>query len=101
MADASMNAEQFDVGDFIRATCRFRDGDHELADPSTISIQLRAPSGTVTTLSYDGVNALTRESLGIYHYDFTTTESGRCRLKWIGEGDVTAVFNGHFYVEPD
>lgn len=48
-----------------------------LADPTTISVIVLAPSGTESTYTYPGAPAtMTRVSTGVYYADHTITESG-------------------------
>lgn len=60
----------------------------EAADPTTITLFLRDPTGVVQTLAYPG--DLTREQVGSYNYVFTPLIHGTWTYKWQGTGAVVA-----------
>ena len=57
------------VGDrpVVRGT--FRDVDYELADPTSITVKVRQPDGTVTTYTTPDAS-ITQESTGVWDFTF-------------------------------
>jgi hypothetical protein len=57
-----------------------------LADPTTVTLELTAPSGTPTTYTYPA--SITKSATGLYYKLVTWTEAGEWRAKWAGTGTV-------------
>lgn len=87
----------YQVGDLLRLKATFTDVDGAVADPSTVTVTVLAPSGTETEKTY-AAGDLVRVSTGIYYYDFTVTESGRHYFTWDAGGAYVASDQGAFQV---
>ena len=88
------------VGDALRFSCEFTDMDDTATDPTTVTLLLESPSGTVTTLTH-GAGEITRASVGSYYYDRLVDESGLWEWRWVGTGAVQRARQGRFYVKPE
>lgn len=68
----------------------------ELVDPDTLTLTIRTPAGAATTYTY-GVDAIARDSEGVYHFDVLFTQTGTWRYQWEStnptqvQGDVLEV----------
>ena len=87
----------YHVGDTIRASCTFTDVDGAAADPTTVTLEVKDPSGNVTTLTY-AAGQITKASAGNYHCDLAVDEAGVWEYRWIGTGNVAQADQGAFYV---
>lgn len=94
-----MNAYQ--VGDLVRITATFTDELGAVKDPTAITllVKLRYVIGSTAT-SYTYPGTITKDSTGVYHYDFAPTTEGIWDYRWVGTGAVTAAGEGAFNV-PD
>lgn len=87
----------FDKGDQIRITVTFTDTATGLvADPTTVTIKHKDPSGNVTTETYPG--NVTKSGTGVYYLDISIDETGRWRFRGEGTGNVEAAVEGSFGV---
>ena len=64
-------------------------------DPSTTTLRVKDPTGTVTTYS-----SPVHDSQGNYHQDVTPTVAGTWWYEWLGTGTVVAQSEGYFIVTP-
>jgi hypothetical protein len=81
-----------DIGDVVPVTGTFRNAAGALANPTTVDVLVRAPSGTVTTV------ANSSSSTGIYTANITPTEEGVYRYRFTGTGAVAQAQEGMFTV---
>jgi hypothetical protein len=88
----------YDIGDLVRLTGTFTDLDGTATDPSGITMSIKIPNGTVTTLTYGVDGSLYRSSTGIYYTDFAPTMEGLHYYRFAGTGAVTAAEEQNFYV---
>lgn len=95
--------EVYDVGDVIVLIWEVRvlvDGMYQLADPSTVTLDVLPTSGAIVHLEYaGGAGQIARDTIGTYRYPFPITESGRHRFRWEGRGTVQAADQGSFRVQ--
>jgi hypothetical protein len=89
----------YHVGTEVRVTGTFKDADGAVANPTTISLVVRDPSGNEATYTYGGAGTITKGSTGIYHQGITTDEEGVWVYQWTGTGAVVTVDEGWFNVE--
>ena len=61
-------------------------------DPTTVSLVIKAPDGTVTTVTP------TRISTGVYSYNLSLVEAGYYYYKFYGTGNLTASDDGTLFV---
>lgn len=87
----------YQIGDVLRLKATFTDIDGAVADPTTVTITVLAPSGTETEKTY-GAAQVTRVSTGVYYYDFSVTESGKHYFNWSAGGAYVASDQGAFQV---
>ena len=66
--------QQFIKGDTIRLSATFKDFSRNLVDPSAMSLKVYDSTGTAVISKV--LADLTRESVGVYRYDWTTTTNG-------------------------
>lgn len=85
---------RIDVGDVVRIQATFRDIDGVARDPTTVTLRVRKPSGTVTT---PAVSHPTPGS-GVYYADVSLDEAGVWRYEWTTTGNPTVAEGGEFYV---
>lgn len=88
---------QYDLGDLIELSAIFKDRDLVLADPSSVTLKVKPPSGTVSTFTGEIVN----DSVGLYHMDYEPDEVGSYSYKFYGTGNVHAAEEGVFYVRAE
>lgn len=87
------------VGDSERITITITSFDGAAADPTTLTLEIKDPSGNVTTYTYAGGD-ITKSSTGVYYkvlpvYD----EAGRWDWEWQAAGAVNVVSHGSRYVQ--
>jgi hypothetical protein len=63
--------------------------DGTLTDPTTVTLQILGPGGGETTYTYAGGD-ITRESLGVFHYDRILDDEGVWKGYMVGTGDCRA-----------
>ena len=61
-----------------------------LTDPTVITLDVRAPSGTVTNYVVAG-GQIVRDGTGLYHYDLTLSAPREWWYRWTGTGTCPAV----------
>jgi hypothetical protein len=92
----------YEVGDVVTLEGKFRVGDPEtgtLTTPTTATLSVEAPNGTVTTYAFPG--AVSNPSAGILTYNLSPTQTGYWKYRWVGTGVVAAATpDGIFYVAP-
>ena len=92
----------FTLGSRIRLTETFTDLIAGApADPTTVTLKLHDPTGVETVFSYANGD-ITRDGIGVYHYDFTPTVTGSLNApwiaRWIATGTVVAADEQKFNV---
>jgi hypothetical protein len=76
------------IGSQAHLTATFKDLSGALADPTTVTITVTLPNGTAAVGS---PFTAARDSLGQYHYDYTTTVAGIHQYYSTGTGAVAGV----------
>lgn len=69
----------------------------ELVDPTTITLTLRAPDGTITTYTYPSAQ-IVRDSLGTYRGIVVPNDDGEWLYEWVSTGAGAGVASGAFEV---
>lgn len=97
-----MTINRYDVGDKVRVSFSFTDGDGVAVDPDTVKFQYRVGSSGRTTETYNGSppGLVVRDSAGNYHFDIDCTAAGRYRYRAFSEGSGQSAARGEFVVEP-
>lgn len=90
-----MSSNVYDVGDQVRLTATFRaTADDSLVNPTTVTLKVKSPAGTVTTPS------ATSSSTGIWTYDLDLTLEGNWYYRFVGTGAVKAAGENALIVNP-
>lgn len=79
----------YDIGDSTRFQAAFTNAAGSAADPTTVTLRLRLPTGAIRILTYAGGD-LTKSSTGVYYYDYTHVHDGDVDYKFEGTGSVIA-----------
>lgn len=82
---------KIEVGDTVRLRCQFTDSAGVPVDPSGVAVEIVLPSGKV----YSGIP--TRESAGVYVYDYEVEEPGYHTVRWQGSGTYQASARDSFF----
>ena len=100
MAVAGEDRDDWDVGDVAVVSGEFRNSSGSLADPTTVTVQVKTPDGTVTLYTYAG-GAVTKDSTGLYHKNVTITAEGKWTLGMLGTGNVASAEHSTITVRQD
>lgn len=75
-----------DVGDLWHLANTFYSDAAETApaDPTSVTLTIRDPRGVIV----DASSAVSRETLGLYSYDWTPLVGGTHEIQWAGAGDI-------------
>lgn len=84
-------------GQLVRVYMRFKDDDGALADPTSVTLKVENPAGTVSTYTYAGGH-ITKESTGVYFYDIDANQAGRWYYRTVGAGALQAAGQDSFMV---
>lgn len=82
----TLGADMYHVGDTLKITGTFTVDGTE-TDPTSVSLQVRDPSGNIATYTYADAE-VSKVSTGVYSYNLLLDEDGVWFVKWIGEGAV-------------
>lgn len=87
------------LGQPVRLTfATFSDvGETVPADPTTLTLVVTRPDGTAEQLTWAG-GGITRDSLGVFHKDYTGASAGTYLFRWAAAGAVQSVETGQFEV---
>jgi hypothetical protein len=90
------------VGETVRLHATFTNFARSNADPTTITVIYRTPSGTPGSSTYasSGVGGWTRTAPGVYAYDLPVTESGTWVYAFEGTGTVDTYRPSTFDILP-
>lgn len=95
-----MAHDPIDVDESLVLTAEFRDTETDaLVDPSTVSVTLRQPDGTLVSYGYPA--DVEKESVGVYQLIHDFDQAGTWRWRWTSTGAGKAVNNGEVYVRPN
>lgn len=86
-----------DVGDVLRLQAVFTNSSGGTADPTTIALYLRVPTGSVGTYTYAS-GAVSRQSQGTYYYNGTASMAGYYNVRWVADGAVVTAEQSRFFV---
>ena len=88
---------KYDLNDLIRLRSVFTI-DQVDTDPTSISLFIKRPSGSVSTGTFVGAD-LTKEATGIYYQDVTLDDTGIWYYRFEGSGAVVSADEGQLIVE--
>lgn len=86
------------VGDVVRMETVFKNRDGSLTDPA-VTLTIEPPTAATIFIGTLTAGAITRVSVGVYRYDYTTTEPGAVMYTWAGTGAAFGSRLGTFRVE--
>lgn len=89
----------YNVGDVAVLSIEFRDAAGQLADPTTVRLTVKKPSGARQAWVYGTDSALVKDAVGKYHLDYSITVKHRHEYRWEGTGAVQAAEQNYFDVE--
>jgi hypothetical protein len=96
---------EYELGQAIRISMAFLDGNGAAADPTTITVKYGPqtvnppPDPTATTVTFPATGFV-KDAVGLYHYDFVPSVPANYVYTGIGTGTVAAVARGYFRVKP-
>lgn len=86
-----------DVGDIPYIVCTFTNSGGAVIDPTTITLYLEQPSGSVGTHTYASGSVI-RSAAGTYTFNGTATAAGYWCARWVGDGAAVAAQQGRYFV---
>ena len=87
----------YDVGDLVRVDSAFKDILGAAADPTTVTLKVLPPGGTVLTYTY-ALAEVTKSGTGAYYKDIPVTTAGTWYYRWLGTGAVVSAGEEYFHV---
>lgn len=72
-------------GDLIRVSVTF-EAAGLAADPTTVVLKHKSPSGTITTWTHGVNNQVVKDAVGAYRGDINVNEGGTWHFRWEGTG---------------
>jgi hypothetical protein len=88
----------YDIGDKKRFSAAFTDINDAAADPTTVTVRIREPDGTVTAYIYGTDVEVVKSAVGNYYVDVTFDQSGRHQVRWEGVGALVTAEQTEVYV---
>lgn len=82
----------WDIGDQVTISVSVYNAAGTLADPTTVTLTVRKPDGTLTT------PLVTKNSTGVYHADVFPDINGTWYYRWVGGGSMVVAEEGLFAV---
>lgn len=83
----------FTLGQQVILAATFANSGGTLTD-CTVALTIRTPDGVETVYTASVVH----DSVGTYHYDYVTTQSGEHSFRWVASGALVGAYEGTFYV---
>lgn len=95
-----MTTTAYDIGDNRRLQATFKDLAGANADPGTAEITILQPDGTEVneTGTVAVPDNLTNSAVGVWHYDFIPSQTGRHLIRWEGTGAVATAERTEIYI---
>lgn len=88
---------RYQIGDNVRLQGTIADAAGAELDPSTITVKVRVPAGTISTFTYPAT--VDKSDTGVYSIDFSPTESGTHAYRFVSTGTGQAAAENVFFVE--
>jgi len=89
------------VGSLVRLQATFKNVDGAPTDPTTVTLKITLPNGTIALYTYGQDNEVVKDSTGMFHMDFSCDIPGFTKHRWIGTGSVQAAARKEFRVMPE
>lgn len=93
-----MAVSEYDIGDLIYLSATFTNEAGALADPTTVTAQIRRVVGGLAAAPSDLTPV--RLSLGVWTVDYSCTAEGAYYYRFAGTGAVQQAAEGVFKVRP-
>lgn len=88
-----------DLGDVIRVSATFIDGDTaDAIDPEVVKLSIRTPAGAVTTYTYGVGGTVVKEMVGQYFANVDANQAGFWFYRWWSTGFGQAAKENEFKV---
>lgn len=84
----------YPVGNVVHLTAIFTSSGTN-TDPTTVTLYIKAPNGGILTLTW-AAGQVTRDGVGLFHYDYTVPSSGAYAYRWEATGAVIAASESTF-----
>ena len=93
-----MRLNEYDIGDGVTLSAAFATKAGVATDPTTVTVRVKNPAGTVTDYVYGTDEEVVRDSDGAFHLDVLVDASGTWYYRCAGTGAVQAAAEGSFTV---
>lgn len=87
-----------EAGSAVRLALTVRSG-NDRVDPDDVTLDVRAPGGTVTSYAWQGAGTVQRDGVGQFSRLVELPEAGTWRFTWATTGAYQVVRSGTLYVE--
>ena len=91
-------ANEYDIGDTVRLTGTFTDTGGSPADPTTVTIWVKAPTSTVQVY-VSGTTGMANPAVGTFHSDYVPPSSGVFSYRIFSTGTIVTAEDGLFRVK--
>ena len=71
-----MAINAYQVQNSVTMACQFKTSAGVLTDPDTVTVRLKGPTGSITTLVYGVDPEVAKDAVGKYHATFTIPANG-------------------------
>lgn len=87
------------IGNLVRLRGTYTDINGDLQDPTNVTIETEEPDTAYTLKTFGPDLEVIKESLGIFHLDFSPTQEGRHGYRWASTGTGQAAKEGTFLIQ--
>lgn len=92
--------DAYELGQLVRIGPEtFTDFTGNPVDPTTVSVSIKKPDGTIDGPFTLAATQVVREALGVFHYDYTPATTGHYLYRWVTTGTATTAAVGNFDVQ--
>lgn len=74
------------IGEVARLGLEIVNINDQLADPTTLRLKVKTPSGVITTYAWPGAPEIVRDSVGVFHAYVALTEPGTYAFRFESDG---------------
>ena len=78
--------ERIEPGDVRRLSITITNILDVVGDPTTLVFRMNTPNGTITTYTWQTDAALVKASIGVFHVDYSITQTGTHRYSFESTG---------------
>lgn len=93
-----MATNTHDIGDVVRCTGTFTDGDDVAQDPAAVYFKFKAPDGNVTTYEYGVDPEVIKSGTGVYYVDVDIDATGVWYYRFYSTGSGQAAGENNFTI---